>query len=328
MLAVEDLAKRFRTRTGAIDAVSGVSFQVGPGEVLGFLGPNGAGKTTTIKMTAGLVRPDRGSVRVGGEPIALPRAKARIGAVLEGSRNLYWRLTALENLEYWGMMRGLTAREARRRGMGLLERVGLESKANDTIQTLSRGMQQKAALTVALLHAPAVLLLDEPTLGLDWRSGQDIQQMVRELRAEGTAVLLTTHQLDVAESLSDRVAIMRAGRLVLEGATADVLARFSRPVCRITLRTPAGPDQHERLRALGAEFEEGSAERFAYTGGAGDPTAALALLAAAGDLDIESVTRDRASLSEVFERVVEGTAGVDPVRADGLPVEVGAEWQA
>jgi ABC-2 type transport system ATP-binding protein len=319
MLEVESLAKRFISRTGPVQAVNGVSFALGRGEVLGFLGPNGAGKTTTIKMVAGLVRPDQGSVRVGGEPVGSPRARARIGAVLEGSRNLYWRLTPLENLVYWGMMRGLGAREARLRGLALLERVGLAEKAANTLQTLSRGMQQKAAVAVALVHRPALLLLDEPTLGLDWQSGQEIQTMVRELRDEGSAILLTTHQLDVAQALSDRVAIMRDGRMVLEGATGAVLEAFSRPVARVTLGRAPERDQAERLRALGAEFDPEVPERLAFGGGGGDPTAALSLLAQVPGLLVESVTRDRASLSHVFERVVGDGAAAVSASADTAP---------
>jgi len=310
VLTVDGLSKRFHSRTGPVEAVSDVSFALAPGEVLGFLGPNGAGKTTTIKMVAGLVRPDRGSVRVGDHPAATAGAQRQIGAVLEGSRNLYWRMTPVENLVYWGMMRGLGAADARRRGLALLDRVGLADKAHNTLQTLSRGMQQKAALSVALIHRPSLLLLDEPTLGLDWHSGQDIQAMVRELRAEGTAILLTTHQLDVAEALSDRVAIVRAGRLVLQGETAAVLARFSRPVVRVALATEASADQMEQLTALGAQFEDGARDRFAYAGGGGEPTGLLDMLHRVGGLHVESITRDRASLSHVFERVVDDAAAV------------------
>jgi ABC-2 type transport system ATP-binding protein len=329
LLVVDGLAKRFHSRTGAVDAVSDVSFSLAAGEVLGFLGPNGAGKTTTIKMVAGLVRPDRGVVRIGGAAGGTAQARRQVGAVLEGSRNLYWRLTALENLMYWGMMRGLTAAEARQRGMALLARVDLAGKAHNTLQTLSRGMQQKAALAVALVHRPGLLLLDEPTLGLDWQSGQEIQTMVRELRDEGSAILLTTHQLDVAQALSDRVAIIRGGRLVLDGETADVLARFSRPVVRVALAAPPSADVVARLTALGAAFEPDRPDSFAYAGGGGEPAAALALLQAftlSGELAIDAITRDRANLSHVFERVLaDGSAGA-PAPAAAAEREV-VSWQ-
>ncbi len=253
-LEVMDLSKMFHTRTGVIPAVQGVSFRVAPGEVLAFLGPNGAGKTTTIKMTAGLVRPDAGDVRVGGVSLFARHdaVTAQLGAVLEGSRNLYWRLTVRENLEYWGAMRRLSMRGARRRADELLELVGLTDRARNTVQTLSRGMQQKVALCQALMHRPHVLLLDEPTLGLDLESGEGIKRVVRQLAQEGTAVLLTTHQLDVAQELSDRVAMIRKGRLVLEGATADVLARYSQPVLTVMAARPWPADVAVRLAGLPA----------------------------------------------------------------------------
>ena len=253
-LEVVGLSKMFHTRTGGIPAVQSVSFRVAPGEVLAFLGPNGAGKTTTIKMTAGLVRPDAGDVRVGGVSLFARHdaVTAQLGAVLEGSRNLYWRLTVRENLEYWGAMRRLSMRGARRRADELLELVGLTDRARNTVQTLSRGMQQKVALCQALMHRPHVLLLDEPTLGLDLESGEGIKRVVRQLAQEGTAVLLTTHQLDVAQELSDRVAMIRKGRLVLEGATADVLARYSQPVLTVMAARPWPADVAVRLAGLPA----------------------------------------------------------------------------
>src|SRR5262245_22401838 len=146
------LRKRFRTRRSIIEAVRGVDLDLAAGEVLAFLGPNGAGKTTTIKMIAGLIRPDAGVVNIGGlDPHRTRAALARVGAVLEGSRNIYWRLTALENIEYFGVLRGLTRRAARARGGVLLERLGLATRAHSTVQTLSRGMQQKVAIGVALV---------------------------------------------------------------------------------------------------------------------------------------------------------------------------------
>lgn len=258
MLTVDGVTKGFRSRTGWVQAVDKVSFDLGPGEILAFLGPNGAGKTTTIKMAAGLVTPDRGHVRIEGRDVMQHRAAVleKIGAVLEGSRNIYGRMTALENLVYWGMMRGLSMAVARDRGLELLERMGLAARRDHAVQTLSRGMQQKVALATALVHGPRLLLLDEPTLGLDWQSGEDIKTLVRELRDQGTAILLTTHQLDVAEELSDRIAIIRQGRLVLEGRTEEVLGRFSRQAFRVTLARPPRPDEAARLRALGFEMDD------------------------------------------------------------------------
>jgi ABC-2 type transport system ATP-binding protein len=181
-LEVDSLRKTFRYGNKLVEAVRSVSLSLASGEVLAFLGANGAGKTTTIKMIAGLIRPDAGQVRIAGvDPHSNSQALQMLGAVLKGNRNLYWRLTPEENLEYFGVLKGLSCREARRRGRVLLERFGLLSKCHTTVQTLSRGMQQKLAIAVALIHQPQLLLLDEPTLGLDVDVMRSLTSLTRQL---------------------------------------------------------------------------------------------------------------------------------------------------
>lgn len=224
-LEVENLRKTYRYGAALVEAVRSVSLTLTAGEVLAFLGPNGAGKTTTIKMIAGLIRPDAGRVRIAGlDPHRNPQALRLLGAVLEGNRNLYWRLTPEENLEYFGVLKGLSCREARWRGRVLLERFELTSKRRTTVQTLSRGMQQKLALAVALVQQPKLLLLDEPTLGLDVEATQNVKALVKAIASEGCAILLTTHQLDIAEELSDRVAIILSILLLIMPLTGSRLA--------------------------------------------------------------------------------------------------------
>lgn len=155
-------------------------------------------------------------MRVDGRPTWL-------GVVLEGSRNLYWRLSALENLIYFGTLRGLTPKEAKRRGLELLETVGIPDKAHQTVGTLSRGQQQRTALAAALVHDPPVLFLDEPTLGVDLEAQEAIRSLLLRLKEEGKAILLTTHQLDLAEAVADRVVILLEGEVALEGRTQEVL---------------------------------------------------------------------------------------------------------
>ena len=163
-------------------------------------------------MIAGLIRPDAGKVEIAGkDPHQDPQALQGVGAVLEGNRNLYWRLTPLENLEYFGVLRQMPRKLAKTRGVELLKTFDLLEKRNVPVQKLSRGMQQKIAIAVALIHQPQLLLLDEPTLGLDVEAGETVKQLIRQVAAGGCAILLTTHQLNVAEALSDRVAIIRAG---------------------------------------------------------------------------------------------------------------------
>ncbi len=299
VLVAENLRKTFRSRGKTVHAVAGVGLRLDPGEVLAFLGPNGAGKTTTIKMIAGLIRPDSGTVRLDGrDPHRDPWALRRLGAVLEGNRNVYWRLTPLENIEYFGVLRGLPAATARRRGRELLERFGLTGKQNALTQQLSRGMQQKLAIAVSLVHEPALLLLDEPTLGLDVEAAETVKQMVRELAAAGQAIVLTTHQLDVAQQLSGRVAIIREGRIIAEDRTEALLARFSGEQYEIEVAAAIDDDRRSRLRQLGAEPLNG---RIVYLG---PPQRLWQVLEVLRPLPLIRVEKDRADLTEVFLKLV------------------------
>jgi ABC-2 type transport system ATP-binding protein len=296
-LVARGLSKRF----GALEAVKKVSLTLARGEVLAFLGPNGAGKTTTIKMVAGLLQPDEGRVEIAGkDPHRDPWALREVGAVLEGNRNLYWRLTPLENLLYFGVARGLRYREALDRAGALLEAFGLAEKAGALVRTLSRGMQQRLALAVALIHRPSLLLLDEPTLGLDVESALAVQEEIRRLAEEGYAILLTTHQLDVAQRLSHRVAILRAGEVVLEGRTEEVLSRFSGTHYTLVL----GEDPPEAVQArLLARGLEGEGRRWVYLG---PPEGLWEVLDLVRPLPLERLEKDRADLTEVFLKVLKG----------------------
>jgi ABC-2 type transport system ATP-binding protein len=253
ILEAVHLQKFYRSRNKAVAAVHNVSLQIGAGEVLAFLGPNGAGKTTTIKMIAGLILPDAGKVKiVGRDPHRDAKALRSIGAVLEGNRNVYWRLTPEENLEYFGVLRGLSQRVARQRSQTLLERFELQDKRQVLTQTLSRGMQQKLAIAVALIHEPQLLLLDEPTLGLDVEATQSVKRLVREIAAEGRAILLTTHQLDIAEELSDRVAIINQGEIVVEEPTSHLIRQFSGTAYSVELEHPLDAERCRKIASMGA----------------------------------------------------------------------------
>ncbi|MCA1991905.1 MAG: ABC transporter ATP-binding protein, partial [Coleofasciculus sp. S288] len=263
-LEVDNLRKTYHSSGKRFEAVRSVSLTLSSGEVLAFLGPNGAGKTTTIKMIAGLIRPDAGQVRIAGiDPHRNPEALRLLGAVLEGNRNLYWRLTPEENLDYFGVLKGLSHREARRRGRVLLERFDLTSKRRTTVQTLSRGMQQKLAIAVALVHQPKLLLLDEPTLGLDVEATQNVKALVRAIASEGCAILLTTHQLNIAEELSDRVAIIQKGEIIASSSTRDLIRQFSADAYIIEVEGELAPARVQALQGVGADIQ---AERIVYRG--------------------------------------------------------------
>lgn len=224
---VSNLMKSYRS--GHPNAVDGVSFEIPPGQVFGLLGPNGAGKTTTIKMILGLVIPTSGSIKLAGYDISTHRNKAlrHAGAVLEGSRNIYWRLSARANLEYFGALRGMHGKALRQRIDELLTLMELSDRADEETREFSRGMQQKVALAIAMLHDPDVLLLDEPTLGLDVQSARTIEIAIRDVVKRGKAVLLTTHQMHLAEKLSDCIYVIHQGRRVAEGTPSEITRQFS-----------------------------------------------------------------------------------------------------
>jgi ABC-2 type transport system ATP-binding protein len=214
---------------GKEPAVEEVSLRVAAGSVFGFLGPNGAGKTTTIKILAGLLSPTSGTARLNGHDVAERRsdAMAQFGAVLEGSRNVYWTLSARQNLMYFGRLKGLRKDETRARADRLLAELGLWERRDDKVGGFSRGMQQKVAIAAALIADPSIVLLDEPTLGLDVEATRAVKDRITALaRDRGATVLLTTHQLDVVEELCDHVAVIRRGRVVADLPTRDLLAGF------------------------------------------------------------------------------------------------------
>ncbi len=230
-IEVEDLKKRFRKRKGpfgkATDewALKGISFHVDEGEVYGLLGPNGSGKSTLIRILSTLLIPDGGRVSVLGHRLPGEEwwVRRHIGRVSVDAA-FYKKLSIRENLLYAAQLYGIPRDEAQRRSMAILERLRLESRRfNDPLEEMSRGMQQKVAVTRALLINPPLLLLDEPTTGLDPKSRRDVQSYLEDLRREqGTTILLTTHDMAEAERLCDRIGFIAHGRLVAEGTAGEL----------------------------------------------------------------------------------------------------------
>lgn len=226
MIAAEGLTKVYPSGVRSVDDVS---LSVAAGEVYGFLGPNGAGKTTTIKMMLGLVTPTAGRVWLNGYDAHRQRAGAvrQVGTVLEGARNVYWQLSAWHNLLYFGRLKGLPSREVRPRARWLLEQLDLWDRRGEPVGEYSRGMQQKVAVAVALIADPPILLLDEPTLGLDVDAARTIRGWIRDLaETHGKTIVLTSHQLSLVQELAHRVGVIRDGRLIADLATDQLLARF------------------------------------------------------------------------------------------------------
>ena len=218
-LHLEGLVRRF----GPVTAVDQVSLAVESGEIVGFLGPNGAGKTTTLRVVAGLLRPDQGTVTIAGHPLATePLAAKRSLGLVPDRPYLYERLNAYEFLAFVAALYDVPAAVARERGEALLQRLGLLGEARDLIESYSLGMRQKTALAAALLHDPPLLLLDEPLVGLDPQGARVLKDLLRERAARGAGVLVSTHLLDVAERLCDRVVILRRGRVIASGTLASL----------------------------------------------------------------------------------------------------------
>ncbi len=221
-----DLHKRF----GRTAAVAGLSLQVPRGVFYAFLGPNGAGKTTSLRMLAGLLRPDAGTVRIGGiDVLAEPeRAKQEL-AYVPDEPALYGKLTPIEFLDYVAALWSVPAATARQRAGELLERLSLSDRAGERLEGYSRGMKQKVALAAAMIHAPRLLMLDEPLTGLDAAAARLIKDMLLDYVRAGGTVLLTTHILEVAERLAERIGVIAQGRLLAEGSLADLRHQAALP---------------------------------------------------------------------------------------------------
>src|SRR5919198_4227840 len=309
-LELRGLTKRFGKGAHAVTAVDHVSLTVPYGQVFGLLGPNGAGKTTTIKMMTGLVTPTEGTALVGGFDVGRQRGDAvrQIGAVLEGSRNVYWSLSAWQNLHYFGRLKGLRGAQIRPRAEQLLSELGLWERRHQAVGGFSRGMQQKVAVAAALISDPPIVLLDEPTIGLDVEAARTVRQwVVRLARDEGKTVVLTTHQLAMAEELSDRVAVIRQGRIVTDLPTRELLDRFVEDRFQVEVG-----GTHARLPSALALLADAAVEpadgRTIITLPTADQEALHQLLATlhAATVPVVGVSRVRPSLEAVFVKLVRG----------------------
>jgi len=221
MIEVANLSKRY----GKVEAVAGVSFHVGAGEVYGLLGPNGAGKSTAIGVISGLLRPSAGQVEVGGHDIVgSPEAAKRILGVVPQQSVVIEELSALQNCSFFGSLYGLGGAALRARSRELIDWIGLGEKAGQPAGEFSGGQMRRLTLVLALLHEPRALVLDEPTVGLDPQTRLRIHEAIREVARAGAAVLMSTHYLDEAEQLCDRIGIIDHGRIIREGTLAELRA--------------------------------------------------------------------------------------------------------
>lgn len=253
MIEVKDLRVRF----GALQAVDGLSLRVPEGCLFGLLGPNGAGKTTTISCIAGLLRPDEGSIRVGGvDAVASPGAAQALLGVVPQKLALYGELSVTRNLRIFAGLRGLAGKVLSQRVEWGLALAQLEGKTSARVDTLSGGMKRRLNLACSLLHDPRIIICDEPTTGVDPQSRHHLFETIRALHAEGRTVVYTTHYMEEVEALCERVAVVDAGRLVVEGGLSELLAKDAPTSHQLRLREGTEADAIARaLEAAGLQVD-------------------------------------------------------------------------
>jgi sodium transport system ATP-binding protein len=228
MIVARNLTKTFRDRKrGDIHAAENISFSVAPGQIYGLLGANGAGKTTTLRMLATLLRPTSGSATVAGHDVAeeSQAVRAKVG-FLAASTALYGRLTARETLAYFGRLNGISESDIRARTQRLSDELEMHEFLDRRCDKFSTGMKQKTSIARTLIHDPAVMIFDEPTVGLDIMAARTIVRFVRECRAAGKTVIYTTHIMSEVEKLCDVIGIIHAGKLLAEGTLDDLRQRY------------------------------------------------------------------------------------------------------
>lgn len=257
-IKISDLTKSY----GQYKAVKNINFTVNKGELFGFLGPNGAGKTTTIKMMTGLLEPTSGSVHIHGINMWIHplEAKKRI-AYVPDQPNLYPKLTGWEYLEFIASVFNLEEDRFQKRALELLTMFDLKDRANELIESYSHGMKQKMAITGALIHDPAVLFLDEPTVGLDPKSARLLKNILKDACQQGMTVFLTTHILEIAEQLCDRIGIIQDGQMIALGTIDELRSKdgqADRNLEDIFLELTGGADQEAMINEMAKE-ESGEA---------------------------------------------------------------------
>jgi ABC-2 type transport system ATP-binding protein len=299
VLTATHLTRRFGDRL----AVDDVSMQLVPGEIFALLGPNGAGKTTTLRMLAGLIAPSSGSVHIGGQPMSpatVSRLRGRIGFLTE-TPGLWDRLTVRQNLSVFAQLHSL--RDSTRAVDEALDLFDIRDRASEVAAQLSKGLKQRVALARTLLHRPEVVLLDEPTAGLDPESARDVRRLILRLRGERRTLLLSTHNLDEVERIADRVGVLRT-QLIAIDTPAALRSRLFGSRLRITFVQPAGNFCAAAKGAgIGRERVEGNTLFLDVDDAAMRAPAVVRRLVAAG-ADIQSVVPEEASLEQIYLKLM------------------------
>jgi ABC-2 type transport system ATP-binding protein len=306
-IVIEDVGRTYVDRRGRrgeeVTALAGVSLRVEAGEVHGLLGPNGAGKTTLCKILTTTLEPTTGSAWILGRHVIRESRPVRrsIGLVFGGDRGLYGRLSARENLCFWGAMYGLRRSRLKARAEQLLARVGLSDRADARVDTFSRGMKQRLHLARGLIGDPQVLILDEPTVGMDPVAALDFRTLIAELKGEGRTVLLTTHDMAEAAAVCDRVSLIDQGRLIMTESTDEVgrlLSRYERVVAE-----DVADELVPRVESLAGVVAVRSEQGRVYIE-TESPAATSSVLAVLAEGGVHRVSTARPGLEEVYLHLV------------------------
>ena len=293
MLNIQHLSKSYGQKVILDD----LSLSIATGQIYGLLGPNGAGKTTAINILCNLLKADSGAVRVNGQPIS-ERTKYWIGVAPQETL-VYRSLTCAENLGFFASLYGVRGKEKARRVQTCLEAVGLVDRATSLAETLSGGMQRRLSLAIALVHQPKLLILDEPTTGLDVEARYELWNLIRQLKNQGITILLTTHLLDEAERLCDRIGILKQGRLLAEGTLAELRQRISAQEV-VTVQTT------DETAAIARAAELGFAHRY-YGGDLAfwlpQSLELKEIVALFGDIPLTSISRQPICLEHIYLEV-------------------------
>ena len=300
-IQVSNLGKTYKD----ITAVNDISFEVQKGEILGILGPNGSGKTTTMKSILGLIEFDSGEIHVNEMSIQKERKRiiADVGAILEGARNIYWHLSPRENLAYFAGIRGLSFKAVKERADYLLENLGLIDDADKEIREFSAGMKQKSAMACAFIHDPAILLLDEPTLGLDVEISRTIRNWLTEVvKNEKKTILITSHNMDFVESTCNRILIIRNGEIISHETLESLKEKFARKFFKLTLDMEPSTSLLDSLDSIGDVSREGSTVRISLENA--NQIFPLVDVLKKADVNLKDFRTEENDLEEIFLEVI------------------------
>jgi ABC-2 type transport system ATP-binding protein len=317
VIEARELRRTYQTTTGVIrrrrlevEAVRGISFSVGRGELFGLLGPNGAGKTTTIKMLITLLLPTSGSGHVLGLDVVknAKDVRKRIGYVFGGDRGLYERLSARDNLRYFAELYGVSGKAQRIRIDEVLELVGLKGREQERVEGYSRGMRQRLHIARGILHDPEVVFLDEPTIGVDPVGARELRKTIADLIAAGKTVLLTTHYMFEADALCDRIAVIAKGRIVGEGTPSELKRGVAQGTVTEIEVFGIGDPAVARLRALSTVtavvVEERDQKQVIVVQSTGERELTHVLLGELGDAEVGRVSSREPTLEDAYVALV------------------------